>query len=125
MNTLSQTELKNLEKLEEELWQGETRFNENYMRKVMANDFFEFGRSGRVYDLEEVLSISSEKIEAEIPLPNLQIRQLSTDVVQITYDSAVGHLGNIQYARRSSIWSRNGETWQLRFHQGTPYTPSI
>lgn len=122
MKSLSDSELKELESLEEALWRSETRFNGKYMRKVMSPDFFEFGKSGRVYDLDEVLSIDSKDIEAALPLPNLKIRQLSDDVFQVTYDSAVGRGESVEFAHRSSIWSRSDGKWELRFHQGTPYT---
>lgn len=124
MKNLSQSEIDELESLEEELWRNETRFNRTYMREVMSPDFFEFGRSGRTYNLEEVLSIDSQDIEAALPLPNLNIRQLSDDVVQVTYDSAVGRGKDVEFAHRSSIWSRSDGKWELRFHQGTPYTSS-
>jgi len=29
----------------------------------------------------------------------------------------------IEHARRSSIWSRTGDGWVMRFHQGTLYVP--
>jgi hypothetical protein len=38
-----------LERLEEELWREATRFDRARMNDVFADDFFEFGRSGRVY----------------------------------------------------------------------------
>lgn len=94
------------------------------MLDVMSPDFFEFGRSGSVYDLEEVLSIDSKDIEAALPLPNLKIRQLSDDVFQVTYDSAVVRKKAVEFTHRSSIWSRSEGKWELRFHQGTPYTSS-
>lgn len=122
MNSFSETELKELAALEEELWQSETRFNESRMRELMSADFVEFGRSGRVYSLEEILSIEGQGIDAVIPLPNLRIRQLDEDVAQLTYDSVVSREEGKEYAHRSSIWTRSGGVWRLRFHQGTPFT---
>lgn len=122
MKTLSENELAELESLEEALWRSETRFNRTHMREVMSPDFFEFGQSGRVYDAEEVLSVDTEDIEAALPLPNLKIRQISDDVFQVTYDSVVNRGQDIEFAHRSSIWSRSEGKWELRFHQGTPYT---
>jgi hypothetical protein len=37
-----------LERLEEELWREATRFDRARMNDVFADDFFEFGRSGRL-----------------------------------------------------------------------------
>jgi hypothetical protein len=110
-----------LQRLEEALWLEETRFDAAYMDRVMAGDFFEFGRSGRVYDRDEMLYVAGQPIEAVIPLLDFQVRLLSADVAQVTYNSHVTYDGVVQKGRRSSIWSRTAGGWQLRFHQGTPY----
>jgi len=112
-----------LQRLEEELWIAETRFNRPYMETIMANDFFEFGRSGRTYVREEMLSSESNSIDAVIPLRNLNIRLITEDVAQVTYVSEVTYSGKLEVGNRSSIWSRKGEGWELRFHQGTAVPP--
>lgn len=118
---ISENDLNELRRLEEELWAGETRFDRAYMEQVMASDFIEFGRSGRVYDREEILSHEGDKIDVVIPLPNLSIRLLAPDVAQVTYNSEATFDGVVEKGRRSSIWTRSGESWKLRFHQGTAY----
>jgi hypothetical protein len=57
-------------------------------------------------------------------LEDFAIREISSDVVQLTYNSIVTYDGVAEYGRRSSIWSRANTKagWQLRFHQGTPFT---
>jgi hypothetical protein len=42
-----------LRPLEESLWRAQTRFNREYMDNIFSPDFFEFGRSGRVYYTRE------------------------------------------------------------------------
>jgi hypothetical protein len=91
------------------------------MERVFADDFVEFGRSGRVYDRAEILAHSRTPIDAVLPLPDYRVRPLSEDIVQITYNSQVTYDGVVRYARRSSIWQRTATGWRLRFHQGTPY----
>lgn len=118
---VSQEDLEQLRKLEEELWIEDTRFDRPYMEKVMAPDFFEFGRSGRIHSRESCLSHERVPIDAVIPLKNLQVRLLTEDVAQVTYDSEVTYDGVVEKGRRSSIWTRSGEGWVLRFHQGTPF----
>lgn len=46
---ISEADHANLRRLEEELWLAETRFDQEYKEKVLAADFFEFGRSGQIY----------------------------------------------------------------------------
>jgi hypothetical protein len=118
---ISEEDRSKLQKLEEELWIEETRFNRPYMEEVMASDFFEFGRSGRVHNRESCLSSESVPIDAVIPLQNLQIRLFTNNVAQVTYHSEVSYDGLVEKARRSSIWTRYGKDWKLRFHQGTAF----
>src|SRR5687768_10206192 len=51
--TLTDEECEALRKLEEELWREETRFDLRRMREIIAEDFFEFGMSGRFYRRED------------------------------------------------------------------------
>ena len=111
-----------LERLEEELWRAETRFDERRMREIIAPDFLEFGRSGRVYRREDSLAFPRRTIRAVLPLPDFEARLLHPDIAQVTYNSAVTYDGAVQRARRSSIWSRTSNGWALRFHRGTPYS---
>jgi len=110
-----------LERLEEELWLEKTRFDRSRMEGVFADNFFEFGRSGRVYSREETLSHANTKIDAVIPLDNFQVQMITGDVALVTYNSAVTYDGVTQKSRRSSLWLRTEKTWVLKFHQGTPY----
>jgi hypothetical protein len=112
-----------LERLEEELWREETRFDLQRMNELIATDFFEFGRSGRVYQREDTLAVARQTIDAILPLPEFQVRLLDENIAQVTYNTSVTYDGAIEYARRSSIWSRTTSGWVIRFHQGTPFQP--
>ncbi|NQV90262.1 DUF4440 domain-containing protein [Candidatus Uhrbacteria bacterium] len=116
---LSNDDLLLLEKLEESMWKPETRFDQEYMRATLHPDFFEFGRSGRVYAREETLSAPMQEIPAVFPLKNFRIAQVAPEVVLITYISEVNY-PEPEVGNRSSIWVHTEGTWKLRFHQGTP-----
>ncbi len=118
---ISDEDKKVLQRLEEELWLEETRFDIPYMESVLAEDFFEIGRSGRRYRREDTLSVPREFIDAVIPLPDFDARLLTEDIAQVIYNSKVTYHGVVEYGRRSSIWFRSSTGWVLRFHQGTPY----
>jgi catechol 2,3-dioxygenase-like lactoylglutathione lyase family enzyme len=120
---LAENDRAELERLEESLWRAGTRFDRQRMERVIAEDFFEFGRSGRTYSRADTLAIPRVEPEVTFPLPRLRIRLLAPDVAQVTYDSAVAYDGVVEHGRRCSIWSRRGGSWVLRFHQGTPYQP--
>jgi hypothetical protein len=118
---LSRDDREALERLEEELWREQTRFDLARMNQLLAADFFEFGRSGRMYRREDTLAVPRGPIDAVFPLAELQIRLLAPDVAQVAYNSAVRYDGVVQWGRRSSIWPRTSRGWVLRFHQGTPF----
>ena len=120
MTAISTEEYEQLLRLEESLWRAESRFDGQLMEQTLASDFFEFGRSGRVYKREETLSIPAQPINAKLPLPKFDARLIAADVALVTYMSEVTY-GNVnEVANRSSIWSRVPNGWKLRFHQGTP-----
>ena len=80
MIKLTDEEFEVLRKLEEELWREETRFDQRRMNEVIAEDFFEFGMSGRFYRREDTLAIARQPIDAVFPLPNFQARLLAPDI---------------------------------------------
>lgn len=108
-----------LRRLEDSLWRPETRFDRDYMERILAADFVEFGRSGRVYSRDDILELPSRAIDAR--LRDFAVQAIGRDVALVTYVSAVSRDdGTIELGNRSSIWTRDRDRWQLRFHQGTP-----
>ena len=120
---LSPDDQAELQRLEESMWQQSHRFDLAFQEARFASDFFEFGRSGRVYDRAQVIRTDSQPIAARLPLANLRFRVLDAQTVLLTYDSATECEGVMEYARRSSIWYRSSSGWVMRFHQGTPFEP--
>jgi hypothetical protein len=116
---ISRQDYEILRELEERLWVAEFRFDREWMDRVMAEDFFEYGRSGRSYDREQILDTPAQEIPAMIPLPEFKARLISPNVAQVTYISVLTYPDGEERGRRSSIWSRSSEGWILRFHQGT------
>ncbi len=117
----SELERRELIALEEAMWRPETRFDADFQQQRFAEDFLEFGRSGRVYRRHDAIRVGYEPIAARLPLLNLELRRLDIDTAQITYDSEVTYDGQIERAHRSSIWSRTAHGWVMRFHQGTAF----
>ena len=64
---LSRLDREALERLEEELWREESRFELRRLNEVMSPDLFEIGKSGRAYQREEMLSPPRRPIEAVLP----------------------------------------------------------
>jgi hypothetical protein len=108
--------------LEESLWRPETRFDRAHLERVLAEDFDEFGRSGRHWTREATIDGEPEAFETVLPLPGLRIRGLGPDAALLTYlsETTFPAAGVVLRARRSSVWQRVEGGWRLRFHQGTP-----
>lgn len=88
--------------------------------RLMAPDYWEIGASGRRYKRSFVL----EHLTANPPVDSdaagwktsdFGCRSLGDDTYLLTY--TLDQNGRI--TRRSTIWRRNGEDWQILFHQGT------
>lgn len=110
-----------LRALEESLWRTQTRFDRTHCAKVFADDFIEFGRSGRVWSRSELIEAEPRKIECELPLPEFRTRMLTRELVQATYISIVQNPdGGQDAANRSSLWRWEKGRWRICFSQGTP-----
>lgn len=107
--------------LEESLWRMQTRHDLLLMRQTFADGVVEFGQSGRIYTVEDLLpEQANASFTATLPLPAFKASHLSSTVVQTTYVSELFINAEIERANRSSIWIKHNTAWRLRFHQGTP-----
>lgn len=109
-----------LEALESSLWREETRYDRTHLDELLADDFVEVGRSGRVWTREAIAASPRAPIDAVLPLPEFRLRRLDPDTALVTYESRVRRDGTLERAHRSSLWTRSGGRWRLRFHQATP-----
>lgn len=118
---MDERDIEILKKLEESLWRAETRFDKEYMESILAPNFIEFGRSGKVYERKDTLSVDSGvTINTIFPLKDFKVRFITYDVALVTYISEVNY-ETLLRGNRSSIWKKYTDgIWKLEFHQGTP-----
>ena len=115
-----------LKRLEETLLRPEVRRSREEMDALLADDFIEYGRSGRIYDKAAILEIANRSFDGRLSLYKFSARALAPSVALVTYSSLLRHVdGSESHSLRSSIWSRTEKGWRLVFHQGTPTTPAI
>jgi len=114
-----------LRRLEEELLRPEVRASRAALEALLATDFIEIGRSGRVYDREGILAaLAAEGAGAtpDLRVEGFSVRVLAPGVALATYRSmaedAAG--GRPRVTLRSSIWRHEDDRWRMAFHQGTP-----
>lgn len=92
-------------------------------RALMAEDFWEVGASGRVYDIEFVLDALAERAAGGAgsrgTIDDARCRRLSPDTHALTYRLDEG----FRVTRRLTLWRRGGPAgWQALYHQGTVAT---
>jgi hypothetical protein len=103
-----------IEALELAMWSPDTRWDRSWMAAHLTEDFSEFGYSGRSYARDDILD--QPVGPTSVSLHDLAVRPVGRDAALVTYRSEEAR----GWANRSSIWRREGGTWRLAFHQGTP-----
>ncbi|MBM7553522.1 DUF4440 domain-containing protein [Thalassobacillus pellis] len=106
---------RHIKELEESHLKLEVRKSPEKLDKILADDFFEIGSSGKMFGKKECL-MSGVTLH-EMKLHNFDIHSLAPDVVLTTYyiENKTSGINSL----RSSIWKHCNGRWQLFFHQGT------
>ncbi len=108
-----------LKKLETELLRSEVRKDALRVSALLADEFREFGASGRVYTKAAVIAALKEEQPVAIALENFAFKELADGVALVTYRTAKTVEGVTSLALRSSVWVFREDRWQVLFHQGT------
>ncbi|MDF2791717.1 MAG: RNAse [Neobacillus sp.] len=108
---------KHLLNLEEMLLRPNIRTAPEELSKLLADEFFEYGSSGKVWSKKDCIGKEGLGI-VNMNLSNFEMYQLSEDTVLTTY--RIFDERKLQHSLRSSIWKFRDERWQMFFHQGTP-----
>ena len=106
--------------LELELVNPETRKNVARLNELISDDFEEFGSSRKVYRKQDILNSLPFSDSVGYDLSGFTFKELSSDCVLVKYESVVSGL----HARRSSIWVKKEGQWQMLHHQST-VIPSV
>ena len=111
--------------LEQQLHRPEFRTSRQTVSALLAEDFIEFGSSGRVYDKSiTVEALAEEAVSDTSPVPEVYdftVKPISSDAVLVTYRShrQPTATSDGRQTLRSSIWKMLDGHWQMLFHQGT------
>ena len=104
--------LDEIRELEERLLRPEVRASADTLEGLVADQFVEFGSSGRVYTKRDVIRQMLAAPSVTVKVADFTVLSISPDVALATYRTP--------NSLRSSIWRREGENWRIVFHQGTP-----
>ena len=108
--------------LEELLLQPNIRNSYNDLNELLAEDFIEFGSTGRIYNKKaSVEGMLGEQDIFDTEIKDFEIKLLASDVILATYKIRIKNDTKQweKFSLRSSIWEFEDEKWQLFFHQGT------
>lgn len=110
-----------LQDLEKRLHRREIRGSRTAVDELLADGFTEIGRSGRVYDKAQLLAaLAAETGVLAVETADFAFREITKDVVLLTYLSRTTDDAGTRSALRSSLWKKAADRWQMVFHQGTP-----
>ncbi len=118
---ISESIINEFKELELMLLNINIRQNSEKLNNLLADDFTEFGKSGRIYDKQSVIKSLSNESFVNHSIIDFKVKQLSEDVFLITYktiqNKTENHSGTDSL--RSSIWKKYTDGWKIIFHQGT------
>jgi hypothetical protein len=109
-----------LRSLEEEMFRTTVRKDGAAMGSMLAEEFREFGASGRMFGRAEILAELAGETEREIALRDFEVEVLAEGVALATYRAVRREVGvEAIESLRSSVWVERDGRWQMVFHQGT------
>jgi hypothetical protein len=115
-----------LRRLEQSLLDAAVRRDGDRLRHLLADDFLEFGSSGRIWTRRSIIDMLAAETNFQPPrIEEFQVNLLAEKVALVTYrtvrtDPKTGE--HVCSSLRSSIWTRQDGEWRMRFHQGTRTT---
>ena len=103
-------------RLEKSFLDPGSRQRPSSLAHLLADDFVEFGKSGRKYSKSEILGALAAETPRDIIATEFQVTALGSQAALLTYRATTGSVSSL----RSSVWILQDDRWQLLFHQGTP-----
>jgi hypothetical protein len=110
-----------LREFEESHLRSDVRSSTESMRALLADEFLEFGSSGRILDRAAVIAALSGEPGFNSRIDDFVAQSLSPEVALTTYRLSVWPAsgGHGKVTLRSSVWVHRAGRWLLLFHQGT------
>jgi|SRR5688572_26014303 hypothetical protein len=106
--------------LEKRLARVEQKLSAEEAANLIADEFVEFGASGKVWNKAEIVSALPTWPPSQSVLENFRVTELSASVCLVTYKLS-REPERPDGTLRSSIWRCTNGKWQMVFHQGTKF----
>jgi len=110
-------ELEKIHALEIALLEPQVRKDIKKLDRLIADNFYEIGASGKFYDKNNILARLPLEQNYEIygKVINFEIAHISENLIRANYTLEE----KTKRTRRTSIWQRHHNNYQMIFHQGT------
>jgi hypothetical protein len=107
--------------LEYALLQPAVRSYPEALASLLAEEFCEFGSSGRIYNRQETIDALSVEVPGRLSIVDFSVTVPAPGVAFVKYHgvrhSESGDIDSVSL--RSSLWVLREGRWQMLFHQGT------
>jgi ribonuclease HI len=100
--------------LERQLLSDDVRADPAAVAALLHPGWSEIGRSGRVWEREEMLAVIGP-LPDPVTLDVVSVTRVAADVMLLVWRAC----SDRRITLRSSLWVRDGGDWRQRFHQGT------
>ena len=118
------TQMVMLRNLEVALHKFEVRTDRSKLETLLHDSFIEIGYSGKTYTYKSILNMLSNEEPSEFIIwsQDYEYIELTPNLIQLIYKQARMDKDGVlsRYAKRTSIWSKNKDRWQMKYHQATP-----
>jgi hypothetical protein len=106
---------------EEALLDPAVRRDRGRVSEFLADDFLEFGSSGKVWTREQILDLLATEDYQPPAMEDFNCLLIADGVALVTYRTVRTnpHTGERAATLRSSLWTKESGAWRVRFHQGT------
>src|ERR1043165_9070241 len=91
------------------------------MANLLADEFVEFGSSGRIFDRVAAIEAMSGQAPFQFRIEAFTVRALAAEVALTTYRLSAWSASETEskVTLRCSVWVDRAGRWQMVFHQGT------
>jgi hypothetical protein len=106
--------------LENKLLSAAVRKSAEEIAQLLADDYLEYGSSGKVYNKKDTIEALQSEPVIEISAHDFEVKLLTPEVALVRYIAVKKDKTIIDASSlRSSLWKKTGENWQIVFHQGS------
>jgi hypothetical protein len=110
-----------LRRLETDLLRPEVRRSPQVLLSLLAEEFCEFGSSGRIYTRQEIIDYLQTELPIRFSVADFSVATVTEGVALVRYQAVRYKEPSKPDAKslRSSLWVLRDGRWQMIFHQGT------